>query len=64
MTTPKDKTQLSVTIKTALVDRLEKESDARMVGKGLIVEKALESFLDGLPAVDGFGRPVADVPGT
>ena len=64
MTTPKDRAPLAVTISKPVAERLEKEADARMVGKGLIVEKALEAFLDGLPPVDAFGRPTPPVPGT
>lgn len=43
---------LSVTISEEVVDRLDREADARMIGKGVIVEKALERFLDGLPPID------------
>jgi hypothetical protein len=38
----------SWTIRKDLVDRVEEEADSRMVGQALIVEKALDAFLDGL----------------
>lgn len=44
---------LSVNIPEALHDRLEEVCEERVVGKGLLVTKALEKFLDGL-------RPVSD----
>lgn len=64
MTTPKDRTQVSVRIKKDLAARLDREADARMVGKSLLVEKALEGYLDALPTLDVTPRPPQSVPGT
>ena len=41
--------RLNVQIPSSLFTRLEAECDARMVGKALLVTKALESLLDELP---------------
>lgn len=39
-------------IRQDLADRLEAESTARVIGQGLIVEKAIETFLGNLPTLD------------
>lgn len=44
-----DRKQMSVTIRADLIDRLEKEADDRIVSKALIVEKAVEAYMDALP---------------
>jgi len=52
MTEPIARTSISVTIGKATADRLEAEADARMIGKGLLVEKALDFFFDRLPPLE------------
>lgn len=47
-----DRKQLSVTIRADLIDRLEAEADARIVSKALIVEKAVDAYLDALAPVE------------
>lgn len=62
MTTPKDRTQVSVTIKTPLAERLDAEADARVVGKSLLVEKALEFYFAALPPIEAPTRTIPDLP--
>lgn len=47
-----ERTTLAVTIDKTVHDRLEAEADSRMIGKGLIVEKAITAFLDRLTPVN------------
>lgn len=47
-----DRKQLSVTIRADLIDRLEAEADSRIVSKALIVEKAVDAYLDALAPVE------------
>lgn len=42
----------SWTIRKDLVDRLEIEAENRVIGERLLVEKALESYLDALAPLD------------
>ena len=47
-----DRKSTSFTIREDLIERLDKEADARVVGRNLLVEKALEGYLDALPPID------------
>lgn len=49
-------------VRKDLADRIEAEADARVVGQGLLVEKALESYLDALPTVDLTAAAIPPVP--
>lgn len=49
-------------VRKDLADRIEAEADARVVGQGLLVEKALESYLDALPTVDLTSAVIPPVP--
>lgn len=46
-----DRVSVTVSIRRDLAERLEHEADERLVGKGLLVERALDGFLDSLPIV-------------
>lgn len=46
-----ERVSISASIAKPVADRLEAESEARMIGKGVLVEKALSFYLDRLPAV-------------
>ena len=52
MTQGQGRTSIAATIPTDLAHRLDQVAEERMVGKGLLVEKALVAFLDALPPVD------------
>lgn len=52
MTAPAERKSVTISLPTALSDRLDAEADTRMLGKSLLVEKALGTFLDTLPAVN------------
>lgn len=48
-----DRISKTWTIRKDLAERVEAEADSRVVGQALIVERALEHFLEGLaPALD------------
>lgn len=47
-----DRKSVSFTLREDLVGRLDAEADARVVGRNLLVEKALEGYLDALPPLD------------
>lgn len=42
----------SWTIRKDLAEKVEAEADARVVGQGLLVEKALEAYLAALPPIN------------
>lgn len=44
-----DRKSTSFTLREDLIERLDAEADARVVGRNLLVEKALEGYLDALP---------------
>ena len=46
---PPTMARLNCQIRTVTEDRLKKECEARMIGVGLVVDKALNKFLDELP---------------
>lgn len=49
---PKNET-ISVTVPAAVAERLEAIADERMIGKGVVVAKALEAFFKSLPPMPG-----------
>lgn len=51
------RTSKSWTIRTDLAERVKAEADSRLVGEALIVEKALETFLDTLDPPPAQFRP-------
>lgn len=55
----RDRTSVSFSIDKELIARLDTEAEARVVGRNLLVEKALEFYLDRLPdvRVDAEDRP-------
>lgn len=48
-----DTAVLSVRIDAEISNQLEGECEARMIGKGFLVEKAIEAYLPTLPALPG-----------
>jgi hypothetical protein len=46
---------VSVRIDAGVAELLEREAEARMIGKGLLVQKALEAYLPTLPALPAPG---------
>lgn len=57
-----DRISKTWTIRKDLAERVETEADSRVVGQALIVEKALEAFLDQLtpPVTAGAAIPPMD----
>lgn len=53
MTAPTGNVNISVSVPKATADALEKTSEDRMIGKGLIVAKALDAFIPTLPPLNG-----------
>lgn len=49
-------------VREDLAERLESEADSRLVNPGLILDKALEAFLDGLTPPLAASEPTAAAP--
>ena len=52
MTTPAQKKPITTSVDAEVADRLEREANDRVIGKGLLVEKAIVFYLDRLPPLD------------
>lgn len=51
MTASTTRASVTLSLRKDLADRLDQEADDRVVGKGVLVEKALEAYLPTLPAL-------------
>lgn len=60
MTTRQGTKPITVSIDADLADKLDQVADERMVGKALLVEKALKAYLPTLPPVEPVSTPVED----